>query len=96
MGAVGDRSAATAQFLRCFATPGIGSREGKVGHMDARLQRNPPVVHFCGACDEYLNIPMDADARGRWLGECPYCRVVLSGNRLDMNRIREVCDTAQA
>jgi hypothetical protein len=42
-----------------------------------RMHRNPPVVHWCEASQEYLNIPVDEDGNGRYLGECPYCGAML-------------------
>lgn len=38
-----------------------------------RFRRIPPVVHWCEAGNEYLNLPADCDENGRRLGECPYC-----------------------
>jgi hypothetical protein len=45
--------------------------------MEWDFRRSPPVVHWCAVCDEYLNIPVNADSNGHRKGECPYCGVML-------------------
>jgi len=53
-----------------------------------RLQRIPPVVHWCKLGEEYLNLPMDCDEQGRRLGECPYCGEMIWDDEVPLDGIK--------